>query len=87
MASYLSENLILPLIPVIIFGIALARVKKFANENQDETLVMNQSMFKIHLAILTIMALSSLILCITFIVFLSEMLDLDRSEHLSASDL
>ena len=87
MASYLTENLILPIIPVIIFGIALDRVKKFANENQDETLVMNQSMFKINLAILTIMALNSLILCITFIIFLSEMLNLDSSGDLSASDL
>ena len=88
MASYLAENLILPIIPVIIFGIALARVKKFANENEDETLVMNQTMFKIHLAILAVMALSSLILCITVIIFLSEMLNLDNSgDILSASDL
>lgn len=33
MMSYLAENLFLPIIPVFIFAIALARVKKFANEN------------------------------------------------------
>ena len=67
MASYLSENLILPLIPLILFGTALHRVKKFANENKDETLVMNQSMFKIHIAIVTIMGLSSVIIACTFV--------------------
>ena len=41
LASYLAVNFLLPLIPVIIFGLALNNVKKFANENQDETLVMN----------------------------------------------
>ena len=72
MASYLSMNLILPIIPVIFFGIALKRVNKFARENNDKTLIMNETMFKIHLVILIVLTLSSLILAGTFLVYFSE---------------
>ena len=39
--SYLSANLILPMIPMAIFGVALNKIKKFADSNEDQTLVMN----------------------------------------------
>ena len=39
--SYLSANLILPMIPMVIFGVALNKIKKFADSNEDQTLVMN----------------------------------------------
>ena len=72
MASYLSMNLVLPIIPVVFFGIALKRIYKFARGNDDKTLIMNETMFKIHMAILAVLALSSLILAITFLVYFSE---------------
>ena len=40
--SYLAANLILPMIPMSIFGIALRKVKKFADTSEDQTLAMNQ---------------------------------------------
>jgi len=80
MVSYLSMNLVLPIIPVIFFGIALRRIYKFARGNGDKTLIMNEYMFKIHVAILTVLMLSSLILGGTFLVYFSEMAEWSEND-------
>ena len=72
--SYLAAYLILPMIPMSIFGIALRKVKQFADTSDDKTLAMNQQMFSIHLAILTIMFLSTFVIAVTCIVNFAEIM-------------
>ena len=67
--SYIAQNMILPIIPVIMFGTALRRVQKFANENKDDKLIINEKMFKIHWAIFGIMALATIVLSVTFTIY------------------
>ena len=40
-ASYFAANVILQMIPMVIFGVALSKIRKFADSCEDQTLVMN----------------------------------------------
>jgi len=51
------------------FGTALRRVQKFANENKDDKLIINERMLKIHWAIFGIWALATMILAATFMIY------------------